>query len=425
MNAEERGRRRFLKDGAALAGLAVGAGAIRSASGQTLGSEIIESEIPGPDVYHKNRRAYGVRSRFETATRSTRLDAVGAYPRTPLHDQTGIITPSALFAQIGGSAPPPDIDPRQHRFLIHGMVDHPLKFTMEDLKRLPSVTRIHFIECGGNSSPRDQRSGKALVQTHGVMGCAEWTGVLLSLLLQEAGVQKGANWLILESADADRHSRSIPLEKGMDDVLVAYGQNGEALRPEQGYPLRAVVPGWHGNINIKWLRRIKVADEPAMAKSDSGGEPERPDGKARWFQFEMGLKSVITFPSLGQRLSSRGFWEIRGLAWSGGGAIRRVEVSTDGGRSWKDAQLQEPVHRKAFTLFRLPWSWDGEEAVLQSRCTDERGDVQPTLAEYARIFGVNPEYFHSITGNFPFFNPIQSWKVSRDGSVQNAFFTHS
>ena len=344
---------------------------------------------------------------------------------TPLQDSIGIITPSSLHYVTTHGYDPPDIDPRQHRLLIHGMVDRPLIFTLEELKRLPSVSRIHFLECAGNSDldRDDQANAETVQETHGQTSCSEWTGVLLSLLLKEAGVQKGASWLVAEGADAGKHTKSIPLEKAMDDVLVAYGQNGEAVRPEQGYPLRLLVPGWEGISNVKWLRRIKVVDQPYMTKWESTMYASlRPDGKARWFQFEMGPKSVITFPSGGQRLPGRGFYEITGLAWSGGGAIRRVEVSTDGGRTWKDAQLQEPVLRMAHTRFRFPWNWDGEEAVLQSRCTDERGDVQPTLAELGKIWGVNPDYWQSTTNRINHFNAIQPWKVTRDGSVHNAMF---
>jgi sulfane dehydrogenase subunit SoxC len=248
--------------------------------------------------------------------------------------------------------------------------------------------------------------------------------VPLSLLLKEAGVQKRAIWIIAEGAEESMHTKSIPLEKAMDDCLVAYGQNGEAVRPEQGYPLRLLVPGWEGINSVKWLRRIKLVDQPVMAMFESTRYPSlRRDGKARWFQFELGPKSVITYPSGGQRLSTPGFYEITGLAWSGGGAIRRVEVSTDGGRTWKDAELQPPVTSKAHTRFVFGWNWNREEAVLQSRSTDERGEVQPTIVEIAKIWRVEPDYFrdpYAIVGHF---NAIQPWKVTRDGSVYNALFS--
>ena len=412
MNSKQSNRRRFLKEGAALAGLAVGA--VRSASGQTLGSET--SEARSRDV-----RALGERSRFVISVR-----ALGQYgQQTPLQDLVGIITPSALHFMAAHGQDPPEIDPRQHRFLIHGLVDRPLVFTLEDLQSLPSVSRIHFLECGTNRI-RTALEGKAetVQQTHGYTSCSEWTGVPLSLLLREAGVQKDASWLVAEGAEAGKHTKSIPLTKAMDDVLVAYGQNGEPVRPEQGYPFRLVVPGWKGLNSVKWLRRIKVVDQPYMAKSESTAYKRMmPDGKTRWTQFEMEPKSVITRPSGGQRLPGRGFHEITGLAWSGWGAISRVEVSTDGGRTWKDAELQTPVHRKAHTRFRFPWNWDGKEAVLQSRCTDELGQVQPSLAELGRIWGVTVDTWlvpHSPARvNHPS-NFIQPWKVTPEGSVHNA-----
>jgi sulfane dehydrogenase subunit SoxC len=431
MTNQQSDRRRFLKESAALAGLALGAS--RLASGQPPGTEAAEAGA-------KDLHAYGERSRFEN---SVRLGSNGYFrPKkpeavaygyggtlTPLQDSVGILTPASLHYFVNHNYEPPDIDPREHRLLIHGMVDRPLMFTMEDLKRLPSVTRIHFLECRANSNPQSKlrRAPTATAQlTHGQTSCSEWTGVLLSLLLGEAGVQKGASWLLAEGADTDKMTRSIPLEKAMDDVLVAYGQNGEAVRPDQGYPLRMVVPGWEGNSNVKWLRRIKVVDKPYMARTETVQYPDlKPDGKGHWFNFEMGPKSLITRPSGGHRLPGRGFYEISGLAWSGGGAIGRVEVSTDGGKSWKDAQIQEPVHRKAHTRFRFGWNWNGEETVIQSRATDDNGDVQPTAAEIARIWGLPSDYFQSVTGFYIFghFNAMQLWKVNRDGSVENALFS--
>jgi sulfane dehydrogenase subunit SoxC len=343
----------------------------------------------------------------------------------------------------------PDIDPREHRLMIHGMVDRPLVFTMEELKRLPSVSRIHFIECAGNSgmshykamvkgievanSPALTKSTFVIQQVHGRVSTSEWTGVLLSVLLKEAGVQKNASWLVAEGADSNRHSKSIPLEKGMDDVIVAYSQNGEAVRPEQGYPLRLVVPGWEGVSNVKYLRSIKVVDKPYYLKVETANYTNMtPDGKASWYEFQVGPKSLITFPSDAHQLPGRGLFEISGLAWSGRGAISRVEVSTNGGKTWKDAQLQQPVFRKAFTRFRLEWNWDGEETLIQSRCTNEFGDIQPTMRQLGKLWGDKrePPIAGSDVENFwqtapimEFFsNPIQPWKVGRDGSVQDALY---
>ncbi|MBI2815732.1 MAG: sulfite dehydrogenase [Acidobacteria bacterium] len=420
MNAMEHGRRRFLKRGAALAGLAVGG--IRSTSGQTTLASIT------PEVRPRDSFAYGERSRFENSVRTPRPGDSGPGSRwTPLQDLVGIITPSALHFITGtgqGSALP-DIDIRQHRLLIHGLVDRPLMFALEELKRLPSVSRIHFLECASNSYLwLEDRKAETVQETHGRTSCSEWTGVPLSVLLKEAGVQKEASWLVAEGAETGKQTKSIPLEKAMEDVLVAYGQNGEALRPAQGYPLRLVVPGWEGINNVKWLRRIKVVDQPYMTRKESAQYANIGlDGKARWFQFQTGPKSVITFPSGGQRLPSRGFYEITGLAWSGAGAIRRVEVSTDGGRSWKDAELQEPVLRKAHTRFRFAWNWDGAEAVLQSRCTDELGTMQPTLAELSSFRGVTPNYWLSAKKAIHRFNAIQPWRITREGSVHNAMFS--
>ncbi len=421
MKSKELGRRRFLKNGAALAGLAVGG--IRPASGETTGSD-------KPESRPKDLHEYGERSRFETAVRTpSEAKPYSFYVKqrlTPLQDSVGIITPSALHFFNSHGYEPPDIDPRQHRLMIHGMVDRPTTLTVDEIKRLPSVSRVHFVECAGNSSPSHlkEKTDRGTIQPlHGWTSCSEWTGVPLSLLLKEAGLQKGGSWIVAEGAEEGKHTKSIPIEKAMDDVMVAFGQNGEAVRPEQGYPLRLVVPGWEGINNVKWLRRIKVVDQPYMAKMESTGYPAlRPSlkGKALWFNFEMGVKSVITFPSDSHQLAGPGFHEISGLAWSGKGTIRRVEVSTDGGKTWKEAEIQLPVHRIAHTRFRLPWTWNGEETVLQSRASDDQGEVQPTLDDLAKLWGVGQDYWQTTTNIVNHFNPIQAWRITRDGSVHNA-----
>ena len=403
-------RRRFLKRGAA----ALVAGAPSQGLTQVAGPE---DERPAPDdptkVPGAPVRPYGERSRFEKAVR--RIGAsktnLAASTRTPLQDSHGILTPSSLHFERH-HAGVPDIDPRKHRLMIHGMVDRPLILRMDEIRRLPSVSRIYFIECSGNSGSEWAGPTWDDVQgTHGLTSSSEWTGVPLSLLLEEAGVQKGASWIVAEGADAAVMARSIPIEKAMDDILVAYGQNGEAIRPEQGYPLRLVIPGWEGSAQIKWLRRIKVVDKPYMTRDETARYTDlMPDGRARQFTFIMEAKSVITFPSGGQKLPGPGFYEITGLAWSGRGAIRKVEVSTDGGKAWRSAQLEEPVLRFAHTRFRFPWKWNGGETVLQSRWADETGYVQPTRAELANIRGLNSVYH---------LNAIQSWKVAADGSVHN------
>jgi sulfane dehydrogenase subunit SoxC len=427
MNPKEPARRRFLKNGAALAGLAVGA--MRPAGAQTSAPE--STAKISTDV-----RAYGERSHFET---EIRLGAPGLYDpapagyhrdfglRTPIQDSVGIITPASLHFYIGHGYEPPDIDPSEHKLLIHGMVDNPLLFTMNDLKRLPSVTRAHFLECNANSTPggptgkfRDDPNATAQ-DTHGYTSCSLWTGVPLSILLKKAGVQADAKWIIGEGSEKGKHTKSIPIEKAMEDVLVAYGQNGEALRPHQGYPIRLLVPGWEGINNVKWLRRIKLVNEPYMGMWESTKYPSlRPDGLSRWFQFEMGPRSVITRPSGGQKLPGPGFYEISGLAWSGGGAVRKIEVSTDNGKSWKEAEVQSTVSPKAHVRFGFGWEWNGEETILQSRCVDERGEQQPSVVELAKFWKVEPEFFKT-TGTIPgHFNAIQPWKINGDGSVQNA-----
>jgi sulfane dehydrogenase subunit SoxC len=401
-------RRRFLKGSVAL-GAALVAGAGRSLAGEAQPAPEDPSKVLGGPI-----RPYGERSRFEQAVRErfplSKTDEGGS-TATPLDETLGIITPSALHYEVhrGGV---PDIDPRQHRLLIHGLVERPVILTMQEIRRLPSTSRILFLECQGNTMLQWRApTAKGVQATHGYTSCSEWTGVPVSLLLREAGVQKGATWIVAEGADATGNERSIPMAKAMDDVLVAYGQNGEAMRPENGYPLRLIVPGWTGNINVKWLRRLKVVDRPYLTRMDGVGQPTlMPDGKARQLQFVMEAKSVITFPSGGQQLPGPGFYEIRGLAWSGRGLVRRVEVSTNSGKTWRDARLQKPVLPRAHTRFRLDWRWDGHEAVLQSRCTDETGYVQPTLAELVRVRGLNSIYFN---------NAIQNWKVAADGSVHN------
>src|SRR5215470_12733425 len=398
-------RRRFLKRGV----MALGATAVGSAHAPSPASDDPSKVLGGP------KRPYGDRSRFERAVRGlpqppTKTDEWGPSV-TPLGASMGIITPSALHFEVhrGGVA---DIDPKKHRLLIHGMVERPVILTVDEIKRLPSVSRIYFLECAGNTLSEWRAPTAPTVDwTHWMTSCSEWTGVPLSLLLREVGVRKGATWIIAEGADGTGNERSLPLAKAMNDILVAYGQNGEAIRPENGYPLRLIVPGWEGNVSVKWLRRLTATDRPYMTRIESVDHTGlMPDGKARRFMFVMEAKSVITFPSGGQQMAGPGSYEITGLAWSGHGRIRRVEVSTDAGKTWRDATLQQPVLPFAHTRFGLPWRWNGREAIVQSRCTDETGYVQPTLKELVKVRGVNSK-FH--------LNAIQSWKVDADGSVTN------
>ncbi len=414
MNSRRRSRRGFLKDGAAVAGLA--AGAMVTAS----------SQPPAPDAasdkHLKDLIAYGERSKYVTSIRvpvaeRTSPDEFGMtfHVLCPLQDLVGNITPSSLhFIGTHRGSIVPDIDPRDYRLLIHGMVDRPLEFTLEDLKRFPSVSRVHFIECAGNHAKPEH---KTVQQTHGLTSCAEWTGVPLPLLLKEVGVQKGASWVVAEGSEEVKGAGSFRIAKAMDDCIVAYGQNGEPIRPQQGYPVRLVVPGYEGIYNTKWLRRIKAVDRFYMTYNDYGHIQSDP--KAAALSFQWGPKSVITFPSGGQHLPGPGFYEISGLAWSGGGAIRRVEVSCDGGQTWKDAELRGEAHRMAHVRFGMDWKWTGGECVLQSRCIDEIGQVQPSTADFAKFFNKPPDYYK--TRHVPGLdNVIQPWRVASDGSVHNA-----
>jgi len=415
MDSNRSDRRRFLKS-TALAGLAAGAG--NSASGQS-----------GSEARPKDTHIHGEPSRFANEARGYKLTVNHMTYYTPLQDSAGIITPAPLHFMQQHSARLPDIDPKEHTLTVHGMVDRPLSFTMDELKRLPSVSKIYFLECHGNGSPMrhggsDPKEGLPIQTTHGMTSCSEWTGVPLSVLLKEAGLQKGASWLVYEGADPGKYTYTLPLAKAMDDVMVAYAQNGEPVRPEQGYPLRMVVPGWEGPFSVKWLKHIKVVDQPYMTWNEAMNHSiPRPDlgNKSRWYHFQMAVKSVITRPSAGLKLPGPGFYEITGLAWSGWGSVRRVEVSTDGGKSWKDAKLQTPVLKMAHTRFTFDWNWDGEEAVLESRCTDDQGEVQPSFAELNKNWGiVDPE--SQMKNRAIHINAIQPWRVAKDGSVHDAMF---
>ena len=411
----ERGdRREFLKRGAALAG-GLSLGAAESAIGQAPAPEP-ENMIMGTTELG----AYGKRSRFETSVRIPHggrpsPDAFGLdfHIAAPLQESVGVITPSSLhYVGTTRGSFVPDINPEDHRLMIHGMVDRPLIFTLEELKRLPSVTRLHFIECAGN---RSNRRHKTVQETHGMTSCAEWTGVLLSTLLNDAGVQEDGDWIVAEGVEEVKGASSIPMSKAMEDCLICYGMNGEAVRPQQGYPLRLLVPGFEGILSVKWLRRIKVVDQFYMTYNDYGHLHQDSDTAALGMQ--IGPKSVITFPSGEQQLPGPGFYEISGLAWSGGGAVTKVEVSTDGGRNWMDAEIRGTAHRMAHTRFSFQWNWDGNECELQSRCTDELGSIQPSRAQIAEFWNQPPDQPVRVRGQD---NSIQPWRIASDGSVHNA-----
>ncbi|MBV8745166.1 MAG: molybdopterin-dependent oxidoreductase [Xanthobacteraceae bacterium] len=412
--------------GGALAGKLT-SGVVAPALGQTPASGQAPASGPAPAhdppmiLGKKELIAYGERSHYVTSVRIAH--PMGGRPSpdefgkvfhvaSPLQDSVGVITPSSLhyIATTRGSYIP-DIDPKEHKLMIHGLVDQPLTFTMEDLKRFPSVTRLHFIECAGNRHNGRQRT---VQETHGMTSCSEWTGVLLSTLLKECGLKGNATWFVAEGAEEVKGASSLPIAKAMDDCLIAYGQNGEALRPQQGFPVRLIPPGFEGIFHTKFLRRIKVVDRYYMNYNEFGHLDKEPEEAALGYQ--IGPKSVITHPSGGQQLPGRGFYEIRGLAWSGGGAIRTVEVSVDGGRKWNLAELKVAPQRMAHVRFAYPWNWDGSETEILSRCTDEIGQVQPMREQIAQYWNVPFERNYRVPG---LDNSVMPWRIAKDGSVTN------
>ena len=403
-------RRLFLAGGAG-----VGLALLRAVPAGAVQAQDVPAWMKAPG---QALRPYGERSPYESSVQRLVAPVPGTTgsgsSKTPIEQLEGTITPSALHFERHHSGVP-DIPPADHRLLIHGLVDRALTFDLAALSRYPLVSRVHFIECSGNSTalyaPEPAQASAGFI--HGLMSCSEWTGVPLATLLAEAGVQASGRWLVAEGADAAAMSRSIPLEKAMDDALVAIYQNGERLRPENGYPMRLLLPGWEGNTNVKWLRRIKIVAAPVMTKDETSKYTDLlPSGKALQFTFPMGVKSVITSPSGAQQMQGRGLYQISGLAWSGAGRIRRVDVSADGGKSWGQAAITEPALPKALTRFRMAWKWDGGPAVILSRATDETGAVQPARRALIEARGT-PFRYH--------FHGIQSWAVAATGEVRNVY----
>lgn len=360
---------------------------------------------------------YGRPSQFEKDTVRRNIDwltadEVASVNFTPLHKLDGIITPNGLCFErhYAGKA---EIDPTKHRLMINGLVDTPLVFTMDDLKRFPRVNKIYFLECAANSGMEWRGAQMNGCQfTHGMIHNVMYTGVRLKDVLKEAGIKSSGKLLLAEGADASHMSRSIPLEKAIDDCLIAFAMNGEALRAEQGYPLRLVVPGWEGNMWIKWLRRIKVGDQPWHTREETSRYSDLlADGKSRRFTWEMDVKSVITNPSPQAPIQhEKGRTVISGLAWSGFGKIKRVDVSLDGGRNWQTARIDGPSFDKSVHRFYFDFDWDGSELYMQSRAIDELGNVQPTKQQLRQARGTNSIYHN---------NGIQTWLVKSDGSAEN------
>jgi len=415
--AVKAGRRDFLRNSllAASAALAGAAAPLRAADG--------EAAILNPSAFSTSlgqpvaARAYGLPSKYEQnlARREspglTRVSAASV-SFAPLQGFFGIITPSGLHFERHHQGWQ-DIDPAQHRLMVNGLVKSARVYTMDDLMRLPSVSRMHFIECGANSGMEWGNVAVPTVQyTHGMLSCCEFTGVPLSVLLDDCGFdRKNGKYVLAEGGDGAGLTRTIAMDRALDDVLVAWAMNGEMLRPENGYPLRLVVPGVQGVSWVKWLRRLEVGDQPWFAREEAMHYIDlMPDGLHRQFTSIQECKSVITSPSGGQKLIDKGYYSITGLAWSGRGKIRRVDVSLDGGRNWKQARLETPVLDKCLTRFNIPWVWDGAPAILQSRAQDSTGYVQPQSRQLRAVRGTRSIYHN---------NAIQSWGVADTGEVSN------
>ncbi len=426
-------RRNWMQRGFKVAAAGLAAGAAGSALAQAAAAGAVSGSTVGatagdPHVLEKKAwqtmlgqpvaaRPYGVPSSFEENLKRRESPGLTRVPQasvafTPLQGLFGIITPNGLHFERHHQGWV-DVDPEQHRFMINGLVAAPRVFTMSDLMRLPSVSRIHFIECGANTGLEWGNVAVPTVQyTHGMLSCCEFTGVLLSTLLDMCGADlKRGKYVLAEGGDGSGMTRTIDMKVALDDVIVAWGMNGEMLRPENGYPLRLVVPGVQGVSWVKWLRRIEVGDQPWASKDEAVHYIDlMPDGVHRQYTSVQEVKSVITTPSGGQQLLDRGFYNVSGLAWSGRGRIKRVDVSFDGGNHWRTARMEQPVLPKALTRFNIDWTWDGSPAILQSRAVDETGHVQPAIRQLRAVRGTRSIYHN---------NAIQSWKIDPNGEVSN------
>jgi len=414
----ELNRRQFLRGGAAAAGGILAAGGVPNA----IAAGRAENLPPNVPPWSKflgasvDAHPYGMPSPHEkevvrrsvewlTATRESSINF------TPLYALDGIVVPNGLcFERHHGGAP--EIPPEDHRLMVHGLVDDALIFTMNDLMAFPPESRFYFLECAANGGMEWRGAQLNGCQyTHGMVHCVQYTGVPLKTVLQECGVKPKGKWLLVEGADSAGMTRSIPIDKAMEDCFLAYSMNGERLRTEQGYPLRLLVPGWEGNMWVKWLRRIEVGDQPWYHREETSKYTDLlEDGKAREFTWVMDAKSVITNPSPEMPMRRKGRQVLKGLAWSGRGAIKRVDISMDGGRNWKTARLDNPVLAKCLTRFYFEWDWNGETVYLQSRAMDEFGYVQPQVQDLTKVRGVNSVYHN---------NGIQTWLINPTGEVEN------
>jgi len=403
-------RRRFLTASAGAAGAAAVAGRARA---DTL-ADVPPRELGAPLGGRSERSKFVKISRIPEAGPGVRhvdpSDAINS--KTPLGRLVGSITPADLHYERS-HAGVPELDPAKHRLLIHGMAKKALVLTVDDLMAMPSVSRVHFIECTGNGWENwKQADGNLTVQnTHGLVSTNEWTGVPLRFLIDLVGVDRGSTWMLAEGGDGAGVDRSIPLtDEILDEAFVAYGQNGEPLRPAHGFPIRLLMPGFEGNLNIKWLRRLKFGDRPWMTRWETDRYTQLlPDGKARQFQLRMETNSVITSPS-GMMQIRPGYNRITGLAWSGHGRIAKVEISTDAAKTWKEAQLNGPVLPRAQARFQMDWDWDGKPTKIVSRSTDDQRNVQPDRKSFIAQMGTNA-LFH--------YNAQQTWSIDETGRVRN------
>jgi sulfane dehydrogenase subunit SoxC len=370
---------------------------------------------PGADLDALSERSKFVRiARLPEAGPGRRnVDASDAInSKSPLDKLVGTITPSDLHYERSHSGTP-DLDPAKHRLLVHGLVQKQLVLTVDDLRAMPSISRTVFLECTGNGWENWKKADETLTvqNTHGLVSTNEWTGVPLKFLLGLVGRQPHSTWMLAEGGDAAGVARSVPLtDEVIDEAIIAYGQNGEPIRPAHGYPIRLILPGMEGNLNIKWLRRLKLGDQPWMTRWETARYTQLlASGKARQFQLKMDTNSVITSPSGAMQIRP-GYNRITGLAWSGHGKVSKVEVTTDGGKTWKQAELSNLVLAKAQTRFQLDWVWDGKPAKIASRSTDDKGNVQPDRATLISQVGSNA-LFH--------YNAQQTWSIDTEGRVRN------
>lgn len=412
-------RRSLLTKGLA-GGAALATGAALSKTAQAASPDPVITEIQDWNRFlgdGVDANPYGMPSEFEKDAVRRSVPWLTADPKssinfTPLHKLDGIITPNGLCFERhhAGVA---EVDPASHRLMINRLVENELVFTLEDIMRFPRVNRVYFLECAANSGMEWKGAQLNGCQfTHGMIHNVMYTGVPLKYILEEAGVKPEGKWLLPEGADASHMTRSIPMEKALDDCLIAFKMNGEALRPEQGYPMRIVVPGWEGNMWVKWLRRLEIGDQPWHQREETSKYTDLlENGKARRFTWEMDVKSVITNPSPQAPIThGRGHTVVSGVAWSGYGKIKRVDVSLDGGRNWETARIDGPSLSKSMHRFYYEFDWDGSELFMQSRAIDEMGNVQPTKDQLRAARGTNSIYHN---------NSIQTWHVKDDGSAEN------